>query len=105
MPGSPAEEHEPAGGPVSDVVPREALDFPAVVGTGVVERDDDIAAGDPLGDAVLGEAAEFEIEAGDIVIKQGLKGGASFLVLNGRVDISAEPAGKIGSVKPFKNAE
>ena len=45
-------------------------------------------------------ATRQNFEAGDIVIKQGLKGGASFLVLNGRVDISAEPAGKIGSAGP-----
>ena len=45
-------------------------------------------------------AARQNFDAGDAVIMQGLKGGASFLILNGRADISAEPTGNIGSVGP-----
>ncbi len=39
-------------------------------------------------------------ETGDLVIKQGIKGGAAFLILSGRVDIISEPSGRIGSAGP-----
>jgi CRP-like cAMP-binding protein len=45
-------------------------------------------------------AARQNFESGDIVIKQGLKGGAAFLILSGRCDLVAETAGKIGSAGP-----
>src|SRR5581483_8103692 len=54
VPGPAADEDEPAGRPVADVVAGDRLNLAAVVGGGVVEGDDDGAAGDPLGDAVLG---------------------------------------------------
>ena len=45
-------------------------------------------------------AVRQSFDTGDIVIKQGLKGGASFLILGGRVDISTDQAGRIGSAGP-----
>jgi CRP-like cAMP-binding protein len=45
-------------------------------------------------------AARQSFDAGDLVLKQGFRGGAAFLVLNGRVDISTEENGKIGSAGP-----
>jgi CRP-like cAMP-binding protein len=39
-------------------------------------------------------------ETGDLVIKQGLRGGAAWLILSGRVDILSEPPGRIGSAGP-----
>ena len=37
---------------------------------------------------------------GEVVIKQGLRGGAAFLILNGRVDILGADNTKIGSAGP-----
>jgi CRP-like cAMP-binding protein len=39
-------------------------------------------------------------DAGDIIIKQGVKGGAAYLILSGRCDVSTDAAGKIGSAGP-----
>lgn len=50
---------------------------------------------------LLAFSAERQVfEPGDLVIKQGFKGSAAFLLLSGRVDISTEQAGKIGSAGP-----
>lgn len=45
-------------------------------------------------------AARQNFEAGDLVLKQGYRGGAAYLILNGRVDISSDGNGKIGSAGP-----
>ena len=45
-------------------------------------------------------AARQNFDAGDPVLKQGVRGGSAFLILNGRVDISSEEHGKIGSAGP-----
>ena len=37
---------------------------------------------------------------GEPVIKQGIKGAAAYLILSGRVDLSTDGAGKIGSAGP-----
>lgn len=37
---------------------------------------------------------------GEVVIKQGFKGGAAFLILSGRIDLATDVAGKIGSAGP-----
>lgn len=45
-------------------------------------------------------AARQSFEPGDVIIKQGLTGGAAYLILSGRCDLSTEAAGKIGSAGP-----
>ena len=45
-------------------------------------------------------AVRQTFEPGETVLKQGFKGGAAFLILSGRVDLSADTAGKIGSAGP-----
>lgn len=45
-------------------------------------------------------AARQNFEAEDLVLKQGFKGGTAYLILNGRVDISTDENGKIGSAGP-----
>ena len=45
-------------------------------------------------------AVRQNFEAGELVLKQGLRGGAAYLILNGRVDISSDENGKIGSAGP-----
>ena len=45
-------------------------------------------------------AARQNFEAGDLVLKQGYRGGAAYLILNGRVDVSSDESGKIGSAGP-----
>src|SRR5437763_14035924 len=62
MSRQPADKDRAAGRPVTDIVAGDALNFAAVIARRVIERDDDMAAGNSLGDAVLREAAEFEIE-------------------------------------------
>ncbi len=74
VPGPAADEDRAAGRPVADVVPGHALNLAAVVARRVVERHDHGAAGDALGDAVLGEAAEFQVEAVDAPRAEALPG-------------------------------
>ena len=45
-------------------------------------------------------AARQAFESGDTVLKQGFKGGAAYLILSGRVDLSTGTTGKIGSAGP-----
>ena len=45
-------------------------------------------------------AVRQSFEAGDLLIKQGLKGAAAYLILSGRVDISTDSSGRIGSAGP-----
>lgn len=45
-------------------------------------------------------AARQNFDENDVVIKQGLRGGAAFLILAGRVDILSEGNVKIGSAGP-----
>ena len=45
-------------------------------------------------------AVRQSFDENDVVIKQGLRGGAAFLILNGRVDIISEGNAKIGSAGP-----
>ena len=45
-------------------------------------------------------AARQNFETGDLVIKQGLRGAAAYMILSGRADIVAEPMGRIGSAGP-----
>src|SRR5207248_8539336 len=63
--GPPADEHRAAGRPVADVVAGHALDLPAVARPVVVERHHHRPAGDALGHAVLGKAAQLQVEAVD----------------------------------------
>ncbi len=56
---------------------------------------------DPVHLQVLAfSAARQAFEAEDLVLKQGFRGAAAFLILNGRVDISTDANGKIGSAGP-----
>lgn len=45
-------------------------------------------------------AVRANFETGDLVVKQGLKGNAAYLILSGRVDILSEDSGRIGSAGP-----
>ena len=45
-------------------------------------------------------AVRQDFAAGDVIIKQGLKGQAAFLILNGRCDLSSEAEGRIGAAGP-----
>jgi CRP-like cAMP-binding protein len=45
-------------------------------------------------------ATRHNYDTGDLVIRQGLKGAAAYLILNGRVDILSEASGKIGTAGP-----
>lgn len=45
-------------------------------------------------------AARQAFEDGDIIIKEGIKGGAAFLILSGRADITSETSGRIGQAGP-----
>jgi CRP-like cAMP-binding protein len=45
-------------------------------------------------------AVRQKFDSGDVVIKQGVKGGSAFLILSGRVDLSTDAGGKIGSAGP-----
>lgn len=45
-------------------------------------------------------AVRQDFNEGDVIVKQGVKGGAAFLILNGRADITSTPEGKIGSAGP-----
>ena len=60
--GPPADEHEPARRTVRHVVPGDALNLAAVVRCLVIERNHDVTAGDTLRQAVLREAAQFEVD-------------------------------------------
>jgi CRP-like cAMP-binding protein len=44
--------------------------------------------------------ARQSFDTGDLIIKEGLKGGAAYLVLSGRADIISSTAGKIGTAGP-----
>ena len=65
VPRPPADEHRATRGPEAHVVPRHAEDFLAVVRLLVVQRHAHSAATDALGHAVLGHAAEFQIQPRD----------------------------------------
>ena len=73
-PARPPMKIVPAGRPVADVVAGHALDLAAVVAGGVVERHHHGAAGDALGDAVLGEAAQLQVQAVDAPRPEALAG-------------------------------
>jgi CRP-like cAMP-binding protein len=45
-------------------------------------------------------ASRQNFDAGDLVMKQGLRGNAAFLILSGRVDVSTDEMGRIGSAGP-----
>ena len=45
-------------------------------------------------------AVRQSFDEGDVIIKQGIKGGAAFLILSGRATISSDADGKIGSAGP-----
>src|SRR5262249_58813592 len=64
-PAPPPKKAPPPGPPAPDFFPAAALDPPAVVAGGIVQRHDHRPARDALGHAVLGEAAQFEVEAID----------------------------------------
>jgi CRP-like cAMP-binding protein len=45
-------------------------------------------------------SARQTFEAGEVMIKQGLRGGVAYLILSGRADVHTEESGKIGTAGP-----
>jgi CRP/FNR family transcriptional regulator, cyclic AMP receptor protein len=45
-------------------------------------------------------AARQSFAEGDLILKEGIKGAAAYLILSGRADVSTEAAGRIGMAGP-----
>ena len=96
VPGAAADEDRAARRAVADVVAGDALNLAAVVARRVVERDHHRAAGDALRHAVLGEAAQFQVEAVDAPRAEALPR----LAVEADLDLavgSASPRGRTAS--------